>query len=330
VDSYHDARRFYAYYGDACVPALPWEAPDRLASIARRLDAEVGRLRKQEAALRTGRQVLAGGSLGPEVPSDVAGLTAAVDQLRRERVRLERAILVAESRTPHRLREAIDFYQAITAREVVDPPTFLEWNTWRVFLALDHAREITPNLSLDDDLQPLSPAPGNQPDLEVDFGEYVVTVEVTLRSGADQRQAEARPVTRHVLDAQRRHATRLAAPGRRTVYGLFVAPRIHPDTAADFYVALRYRVIERQEIAVIPLTLRQFVSLLRPFGGQREFAPEALRQLLDDWIQAAFVAESAEDWIAGIDRERRRWLLSLGAEPGSEPQRALLLPLPLG
>src|SRR5262249_49362563 len=156
-------------------------------------------------------------------------------------------------------------YRPILSRRVIDPPTYLEWNTWRVFLALGGAREGVPHLTLDDDLQPLNTAPGNQPDLEVDYERFRLVVEVTLRTGADQRQAEARPVTRHILEAQRRPApvgppghgssgTGPAAAGATPVYGLFVAPRLHPDTVTDFFVALRYRVIERQQINAIPLT----------------------------------------------------------------------------
>src|SRR4029453_8191418 len=112
----------------------------------------------------------------------------------------------AEAATPRRLAEALAFYRAVLGREVIDPPTFLEWNTWRVFLALGGAREVVPHLALDDDLQPLNTAPGNHPDLEGDYGSFRLVVEVTLRTGADQRQAEGRPVTRHLLEAQRRAA----------------------------------------------------------------------------------------------------------------------------
>ena len=116
-----------------------------------------------------------------------------MDRLRAERLRLERAIFALEARTPKRLREALDFYATILAREVIDPPTFLEWNTWRAFLALGEAREVIANLTVDDDLQPLNAAQGNQPDMEIDYGTFHVVSEVTLRAGADQRQAEARP-----------------------------------------------------------------------------------------------------------------------------------------
>jgi hypothetical protein len=330
--AYEDNAAFYAHYGAAATPPLPWEDPQRLAGIARALDATVATLRGKEARLRTGRTVLTGPSLGASLPADYDSLVETVDGLRRTRVRLERAIDAAEAATPRRLGEALGFYRAVLAREVIDPPTYLEWNTWRVFLALGGAREVVPHLALDDDLQPLNTAAGNQPDLEVDYGDFRLVVEVTLRTGADQRQAEARPVTRHLLDAQRR-ASDPAAGTSIPVYGLFLAPRLHPDTVTDFLVALKYRVIERQQINAIPLTLRQLVAALRPYGseapGAPAFEPARLHRLLQSWIEAALRAETAEDWLDGIDAALRRWLAAQGARPDGPEIGAVAVPLPL-
>lgn len=325
---YDDAATFYRYYGDAEQPRLPWEDPQRLGDIARALDRRVAELRVQEAKLRTGRTLLVGPSLGESLPSDYESLVAIVDRLRRTRFHLESAIYAAESRTPQRLLEALAFYRAILAREVIEPPTFLEWNTWRVFLALGQAREIVPHLALDDDLQPLHTAQGNQPDLEVDYGDFLLVVEVTLRTGADQRQAEARPVTRHILEATRRYNDR-SGLAERPVFGLFVAPRLHPDTVTDFLVALKYRVIERQQIAAIPLTLQQFIAAVRPFGASVAFDPQRWRAFLESCVQAGLQAEIGEDWLSGIDVALRHWQTSLGVTPSSAEAPAAPVPLPL-
>jgi hypothetical protein len=325
---YEDGSRFYAHYGDATLPHLPWEDPLRLAQLARTLDAQVAELAGREARARSGRTVLAGPTLGPALPEGYDALVELVDGLRRRKFRLESSLYAMESRTPQRLAEALDHYAAIVAREVIDPPTFLEWNTWRAFLALDHAREIRPHLALDEDLQPLHTAQGNQPDLEVEFERFVLVVEVTLRSGAEQRQAEARPVTRHILEAQRRHGDR-AAGRPRPVYGLFLAPKIHADTAADFFVALKYRVIDRQQIAAIPLTLRQLVAALRPFATGLDFRPEHLQRLLDDFVAAGLHADTGDEWLKSIDAALRRWLTALGVPPGPSEPSARAVPLPL-
>jgi hypothetical protein len=326
---YDNTTAFYAHFGDAETPPLPWENPERLTSLARALDANLANLRARELHLRAGRTALSGPTLPPELPESSDALLRLVDGLRRERFRLENAILALESRTPERLEEALNFYRAIMAREVIDPPTFLEWNTWRVFLSLDHAREIVPHLALDDDLQPLSPALGNQPDLEVDFGTFLLVVEVTLRTGADQRQAETRPVTRHVLEAQRRYNDPLQGRPTRPVYGLFLTPRIHPDTANDFFVALKYRVIERQQIVAVPLSLRQFTMAMRPFASGETFVPQKLQRLFATCVEAALAVETGDDWMEAIDAALRRWLAWLGAPEAPLTETTRPMPLPL-
>ncbi|HEU5316045.1 MAG TPA: AlwI family type II restriction endonuclease, partial [Chloroflexota bacterium] len=325
--AYEDHTAFHAYYGAADAPTLPWEEPERFAALARSLDAHVADLRAREAHLRSGRTILSGPTLPPDI--DPAQLEERVEALRGERHRLERAIFALETRSPARLREALDYYTAIQRKEVIDPPTSLEWNTWRVFLALNAAREIVPNLQLDDDLQPLNPAPGNAPDMTVDYGDFLVVVEATLRGGADQRQAEARPVTRHVLEAQRRYRDPLLGGVDRPVYGLFLAPRIHPDTANDFFVALKYRVIEREQIAALPLTLAQLTAALRPFAGSVEFAPERLERLLTSLVTAALDAETGDEWLEGVDAALRTWLAGLGATVAHANPVARPVPLPL-
>jgi hypothetical protein len=324
---YQDHAAFHSYYGDAGQPKFPWEDPHRFAALARALDAQVASLRTREAHLRSGRTVLSGPTLAPDL--NQAEMELRVEALRAERQRLERSIFSFETHSPARLREALDFYGPIVRKEVIDPPTYLEWNTWRVFLALDAAREVVPNLQLDDDLQPLNPAQGNQPDLTVDYGDFLLVVEATLRGGADQRQAEARPVTRHVLEAQRRYQDPLGGGVSRPVYGLFLAPRIHPDTANDFFVALKYRVIERQQIVAIPLTLRQFAAAVRPFSGHIEFAPGHLRRLLSACVDAGLSAETGDEWIDGIAAALRLWLAGLGVPLSAEEPLARPLPLPL-
>jgi hypothetical protein len=116
---------------------------------------------------------------------------------------------------------------------------------------------------------------------------------------------------------------------RICVYGLFLAPKIHPDTATDFFVALKFRVIERQQIVAVPLTLRQFVAAMQPFAGHTTFSPARLRQLLDACVEAAFAAETGEEWLAGLDAALRRWLTALGAPPALLHRPPQAIPLPL-
>jgi len=108
-----------------------------------------------------------------------------------------------------------------------------------------------------------------------------------------------------------------------------VAPKIHQDTATDFFVALKFRVIERQQVVAIPLSVRQLVAALRSFAGHVPFAPELLRRLLDACVAAALSADTGEEWLAGIDAALRHWLAALGAPPPPAERTPAALPLPL-
>jgi hypothetical protein len=98
-------------------------------------------------------------------------------------------------------------------------------------------------------------------------------------------------------------------------------------------VALKYRVIERQQINAVPLTIRQLAAALRPFAadapGASPFEPARLHRLLEAWVAAALAAETAEDWLAGIDAALRRWLAAQGAPPVAPEIGAAPVPLPL-
>ncbi len=345
---YNDREAFYAHYGAAGTPRLPWEHPQQLQRTIHRLEERVATLQRREFLLRTGQvprfgeptggrddppapalplqpQLFDCGGAAPETELDA--LWRKIDALQGEAARLEVAIDAVEARTPERLAAALRQYEPIVARRVIDPPTFLEWNTWRVFVSLNHAREIRPHLQLDSDLQPLGPAPGNGPDLVVTFDDYLLVVEVTLRRGADQRQHESRPVTRHVLDIQRR-----VQP--RPVLALFLAPSIHSDTATDFFVALKYRVIEREQIAVIPLRIAQFIQIMQPFASDESPRPldpaTSLRALCEEFVAASLAAETGEEWLERIDEMVASWRSSLRGDDADDAMLPpSLRPLPL-
>lgn len=76
-------------------------------------------------------------------------------------------------------------FSDIVAKRYYDNPTMLKWNTWRAMTMLDGGN-IKANLNFDDFGKPLSTAAGNMADIICDYGEFLVTVEVTMASG--QRQ----------------------------------------------------------------------------------------------------------------------------------------------
>ena len=94
-------------------------------------------------------------------------------------------------------------------------------------------------------------------------------------------------------------------------------------------MALKYRVIERQQIACVPLTVSQLVAALRPFTGGVAFSPDHLRRLLSACVEAGLRAETGDEYLAGVEAALRTWLASLGVAPTTSEITAQAVPLPL-
>jgi hypothetical protein len=127
----------------------------------------------------------------------------------------------------YRLFEEINttFIQ-ILDNSLYDTPLMLEWNTWRAMTMLDGGN-IKANLKFDDFGNPMSAAQGNMADIICDYGDFGLTVEVTMQSGQRQYETEGEPVTRHLA--------KLKKEINKPAYCLFVAPNINDACIAYFY-----------------------------------------------------------------------------------------------
>src|SRR5690606_26797172 len=86
-------------------------------------------------------------------------------------------------------------------------PAFYEWNTWRVFLAIDDFNSNvhdTRGFQIDAEINPTHHAKGGHADMEFEYDEKVIVVECTLSIGENQWSMEREPVQRHVKNAMRR------------------------------------------------------------------------------------------------------------------------------
>ena len=186
----------------------------------------------------------------------------------------------------HRQYDSIqEVFDGILGQEFYDNPLMFEWNMWRAMVMLDGG-QIEPNFKLDDEGQPLSTAAGNMPDIQCDYGDFRVVVEVTLQSGQRQYDNEGEPVARHL--------GRVKALTGQDAYCLFVAPRIHDATIAYFYTLHRVSVQHYGgKSVIVPVELAVFRKMLE--GGLRaafEPSPEHMKRLFE---KSAGVAASAVD-----------------------------------
>ena len=128
---YENVATFYEYLGNPSIPQLPWETPSELQARLEQLSSEIKNL-----STALGRPT----PQPPERPLlDLCHwMENQISSLRLELLRQRWDI-----------EEVTRFYTDILRRRVPVPSLFMEWNTWRAFLRLNHYCSLRPNFSLD-------------------------------------------------------------------------------------------------------------------------------------------------------------------------------------
>lgn len=216
--------------------------------------------------------------------------------------------LIASRRDRRRLDEE---------NEIVIPrseaPAYLEWALWRAFLAIDSLANkpyAARRFRIDQDFLPVGTAPGNGPDLIMEFHDFVIVIEVTLTESSRQEAAEGEPVRRHVADLMNQYAEINGKP----VYGLFIANNIDSNTAETFRIGVWYsRNDERMNLHIIPLTISQFNSFFKTLFTSDNVSPQAVKKLMDNCEQYRADCEAPE-WKRMINQTVERIVNELAAQ----------------
>lgn len=197
--------------------------------------------------------------------------------------------------------EIIDTYNEILSDELFDAPLMMEWNTWRAMTMIDGGK-IKGNFNLDDNGYPMSTAQGNMPDIECDYGKFVLSVEVTLQAGQRQYESEGEPVSRHYGQLKKR-------TGKET-YCLFIAPTINNATLAHFFTLNRTNIdYYGGKSNIIPLELDQFMKLIEnSYNFEGYPNPNDIHCFLKSLIQSATTAKNENEWFEDISSIVNNWL----------------------
>ncbi|AWD68660.1 AlwI family type II restriction endonuclease (plasmid) [Priestia megaterium] len=166
--------------------------------------------------------------------------------------------------------------------DIEDEPAYLEWGVWRAFLAINHLvnePHVARRFKVDQDFFPIGCAPGGGPDMIFEFEDYVLVVEVTLTTSSRQEAAEGEPVRRHVA----KEKVKVAAASGKPVYGLFMARSIDNNTAETFRIGVWYTGDEPDFINIVPITLKQFISMMEKYQMVR-FDNKEFRRILDSCL----------------------------------------------
>lgn len=209
---------------------------------------------------------------------------------------------VAEIKSYALYSEIIDTFNEIISDEYYDAPLMFEYNTWRAMTMLDGG-DIKGNFKFDDSGQPLSTAQGNMPDIECDYSDYSMSVEVTLQSGQRQYETEGEPVARHYGQLKKRSG--------KDTYCLFIAPNINPAVVAHFFTLNRTNIsYYGGKSKIVPLDLDLFMKLVEnSYNYSTQPKSSDVRRLLDMIINKVDTSENETEWYDYIQECASNWLV---------------------
>lgn len=182
-----------------------------------------------------------------------------------------------------------------------DVPLMLEWNTWRAMTMLDGG-DIKANLKFDDFGVPMSTAQGNMADIVCDYGDFDLTVEVTMAAGQKQYEMEGEPVSRHL--------GKLKKESGKEAYGLFVAPTINEACVAHFYMLHSMNIsYYGGKSVIVPLPLKVFRKMVQDsFKAAYTPNPNQVKAFFEYSKETAKNASSEQDWYQKMTQKALNWL----------------------
>jgi len=202
----------------------------------------------------------------------------------------------------YRLFEEINTtFEQILDNSLYDTPLILEWNTWRAMTMLDGGN-IKANLKFDDFGNPMSTAQGNMADIVCDYGDFGLTVEVTMQSGQRQYETEGEPVTRHLAKYKRET--------ERPAYCLFIAPNINDACKAHFYALHKMNIkYYGGTSTIVPLPLSVFIKMVEDsYNANYVPEPRHVQRFFERSNELANLKDNEVDWYDGILQQALNWL----------------------
>lgn len=192
-------------------------------------------------------------------------------------------------------------FDQILDNSLYDAPLLLEWNAWRAMTMMDGGI-IKANLKFDDFGNPMSTAQGNMADIVCDYGDFGLTVEVTMQSGQRQYETEGEPITRHLAKLKRETA--------KPAYCLFIAPNINDACVAHFYALHKMNISYYGGIStIVPLPLRVFIKMLEDsYNADYVPEPQNIRRFFERSNELANSTDNELDWYNSITEEALNWL----------------------
>ncbi len=166
--------------------------------------------------------------------------------------------------------------------------------------------KINGNFKIDSEGMPSNTALGNMPDIECNYENFDIVVEVTMSSGKRQYEIEGEPVARHLGELK----TTEGRPKEREAYCVFIASTINEATLAHFF-SLHYTKVKYYggRSKIIPIRLKDFIGmLLCARKNQSKLNSKKLKSYLENLSKKALEAEDEEEWFSYIQETTSNWL----------------------
>jgi len=208
---------------------------------------------------------------------------------------------VAEIKDYHLYDDINDTFSQIVDKSLYDTPLMLEWNTWRAMTMLDGG-QVSANLKFDDFGNPMSTAQGNMADIVCDYGDFGVTVEVTMQTGQRQYETEGEPVSRHLAKFKKETG--------KPSYCLFVAPNINEACIAHFYALHKMNISYYGGTStIIPLPLSVFQKMVTDsYKATYTPQPQQVKHFFDFSNELANTTNNELEWYNGVTQKALNWL----------------------
>ena len=199
--------------------------------------------------------------------------------------------------------DVMNVFSDIKTNSFYDVPLMLEWNTWRAMTMLDGG-DIHANLKFDDSGQPMCTASGNMADIVCDYGDFSLTVEVTMQSGQRQYEMEGEPVSRHLAKVKKETG--------KEAFCFFIAPRINESCIAHFYTLhLANIAFYGGKSVILPLELEVFEKMIQQSATVSYIPePENIRRLCEYSLEVAKSAKDEKEWYDMVKNKAMNWLVA--------------------
>ena len=162
--------------------------------------------------------------------------------------------------------------------------------------------QVSANLKFDDFGNPMSTAQGNMADIVCDFGDFGLTVEVTMQMGQRQYETEGEPVTRHLAKWKKEKG--------KPSYCLFIAPEINEACIAHFYALHKMNISYYGGIStIVPLPLSIFQKMVEDsYKASYIPQPHHVKRFFERSNEIAATSSDEKIWYQEITNEALNWL----------------------